>query len=1174
MRNYIKKQLLSIVDILVKANDVVRKFQKYDSSEMDVIVQCQESAIQIGNNIEEIEGEGTYVVKLLEEYCELIYQVSVALSNQQKTNKILRRTTNILTKISDCINYDLHDTEKEIVFFTYKAAMWDSLESVWRAVKEDGNSDCYVIPIPYYDKNADGTLGQMHYEDGEYPEYVHLTSWQQYNVAQRHPDVVFINNPYDAHNFVTSVHPDYYAKELIKYTEMLIYIPYFVCLDDVPRHFCVNAGTIHADKVIVQSEEVRRTYIEEFHKLEIENNCVGKFGKAEEKFLALGSPKFDKVINTKKEDIVVQDDWNKLIYNQDGTQKKVILYNTSIASLLSAKVEYLNKLKCVLKIFEERKDVVLLWRPHPLSEATCLSMRPELLEEYQEIIRQYMQSNYGIYDASSDVNRAMAISDGYYGDMSSLVACYGVIGKPFLIQNVQSLSGEENKSLNFEDCLIENNSMWFAATNYNGLFKYNITSDKTEFMGKFPNEDSSGERLYGSLVKYKDYIVFSPMRAKEIAVYNIVTLEFEKYQLNKTEQKYNEDGKFNPIVVYENYVFICVEECAAIVKLDLDTKEITYYDEWYYNERKNIDFDKDDNPLFGKDICIIENSFYLASCKHNAVFKFDMKMCEGKYIRVGNDEWSYEGICYDGENIWLSPHTNGPIVRWNPGSDNYQKFEDYPMDFQHGQYDFFSCIYAKPYVWLISGQANLSIKVHTDTGSMEMCNWEIVGTNTKKYKHWHFNYFFAKPIENQKLLVLNAYNKLIKCNFEGQIEEERFIIIPEKIAVELGRKKQNYWINKTKTFEIEQNVEWIYSNLEDFIDLLFDKELLKIIEEKQKESYKRITKNLGNAGQQIFNITKQRGASMQNQIVHETIPIEEVVEIIKAYILPSEPVATDKIIRTKEEFFDLYDQMKRAGYEMFEKMIGNLCYRNKDHRMKYKGLCNVCGKPVDFELDYMFADLIATDKAKEPVWRERMVCMGCCLNNRMRYIIGKIKDEYQPGMKIYINENITYAYKALKKYIPDLVGSEYLAEDLISGQVVDGILHEDAMHLSFSDETFDVMVSQDVFEHVADYELAFKEMHRILKKDGKAIFTIPFNTIENEVEKRARIVDGKVEYLMEPLYHGNPLSDKGSLVFNIFSWDLFDKLKECGFSDAYACTYYNVEKGNLGLLPFYIVAEK
>ena len=50
--------------------------------------------------------------------------------------------------------------------------MWDSLESVWRAADEDPECDAYVVPIPYFERNAQGELAAGHYEGNQFPEYV------------------------------------------------------------------------------------------------------------------------------------------------------------------------------------------------------------------------------------------------------------------------------------------------------------------------------------------------------------------------------------------------------------------------------------------------------------------------------------------------------------------------------------------------------------------------------------------------------------------------------------------------------------------------------------------------------------------------------------------------------------------------------------------------------------------------------------------------------------------------------------------------------------------------------------------------------------------------------------------------------------------------------------------
>ena len=329
----------------------------------------------------------------------------------------------------------------DVVFLPYKAAMWDSLESVWLAAAEDPQCDAYVIPIPYYDKNPDGTLGQMHYEGKQYPDYVPVVNWRSYDIENRRPDIIYVHNPYDEYNPATSVHPDFYSIRLKNFTDMLVYIPYYVSVDDdVDKDFCVLPGTLYADKVIVQSEAVRQVYIREFKEAEKAFDCVGQFGNADEKFLALGSPKFDKALAVRSEDCQIPDEWRRLIERPDGTRKKVILYNTTFGSILEGDEKYLHKIRCVFGCFRGRDDAVLLWRPHPLSAAAYRSMRPQFLEEYENIVSEYKQQVLGIYDDTPDVHRAIAVSDAYYGDQSSLVVLYQQTGKPIMIQNKNIIS--------------------------------------------------------------------------------------------------------------------------------------------------------------------------------------------------------------------------------------------------------------------------------------------------------------------------------------------------------------------------------------------------------------------------------------------------------------------------------------------------------------------------------------------------------------------------------------------------------------------------------------------------------------------------------------------------------------------------------------------------------------
>ena len=467
MRKWQKLQIEELVKTISEAHEEIGQnlADNRFTEAMDILVACQEVAIDMGTVIEKAEAareskiakeaEAEFVtVTYLKEYCELVYHLYEALSANtgqvqwqvpwNKYEEMLKTWEQIKISVQKDIKI-----QKEIVFLPYKASMWDSLESVWKVAVKDPNCDVYVIPIPYYDRNADRSLREIHYEGEQYPDYVRVTKYEEYDFGLHRPDTIYIHNPYDDCNSVTSVHPFFFASNLKKFTDELIYIPYFVLKEiepdnqeqiDTMKHFCFLPGVIHADKVILQSEAMRQIYIKEYQKEALERGLKGKHvdKKAlEEKFLGSGSPKFDRLVKTKREELEIPKEWLQIIQKPDGTWKKIMFYNTSVVAFLEHRENMLDKIRDTFTLFQENKEeIALLWRPHPLMEATIASRCPQLLAEYQEIVNQYKTENWGIYDDSADLDRAVILCDAYYGDASSVVQLCQRVGKPVLVQDV------------------------------------------------------------------------------------------------------------------------------------------------------------------------------------------------------------------------------------------------------------------------------------------------------------------------------------------------------------------------------------------------------------------------------------------------------------------------------------------------------------------------------------------------------------------------------------------------------------------------------------------------------------------------------------------------------------------------------------------------------------------
>lgn len=426
-----KKPILSIIDSLEKVNiSIARNLDANIAVQMETLIDCQDSAIAVGNEIEKQYKAREEIVHLLEAYCENLYQMSVWQSDLLKCKKFTKKIQKQLPEIRNHIKYDLPDDRKQVVFLPYKASMWDSLESVWRAADADPACDTFVVVLPYFSKNADGSLREVCYEGADFPADVPITDWRQYSLEQEHPDIIFFHNPYDDYNLVTTIHPDFYASKIRYFTDQLVYIPYFVYRNDrVEGQGCVMPGIIYADTVVLQSESVREQYIRYFAAVMPELVQAKGIKSIEQKFQALGSPKLDIPDADGRE---LPEEWNGFL----AEGRKVIFFNTHLRGVMEGESEqFFKKLEWVFDFFQRQKEMTLLWRPHPLMLDTAKAMNPEAVEPYLRLVDRYRKEKIGIYDDSKDLHRAIQISDAYYGDQSSVVELFRHQGKPIMIMD-------------------------------------------------------------------------------------------------------------------------------------------------------------------------------------------------------------------------------------------------------------------------------------------------------------------------------------------------------------------------------------------------------------------------------------------------------------------------------------------------------------------------------------------------------------------------------------------------------------------------------------------------------------------------------------------------------------------------------------------------------------------
>lgn len=222
------------------------------------------------------------------------------------------------------------------------------------------------------------------------------------------------------------------------------------------------------------------------------------------------------------------------------------------------------------------------------------------------------------------------------------------------------------------------------------------------------------------------------------------------------------------------------------------------------------------------------------------------------------------------------------------------------------------------------------------------------------------------------------------------------------------------------------------------------------------------------------------------------------------------------------------------------------------------GECGLCDSSKGFR--YTPGDL-----------REGLTCIECRCNARQRAAGMVLLDELAtPTVSVYITEQASPLFVALRRRLPRLRGSEFTSDLgqrlrlslwLARNGVPDWIHRQDVTALSFPDAALDALISLDVLEHVPHFEKAIREFARVLRPGAPLVLTVPFydDRFENETIAHVR-EDGSIEHAGEPEFHGDPLSG-GVLCFHHFAWELLATMRAAGFSDAAACRAQDPARG-------------
>ena len=628
---------------------------------------AQQGAIRIGESLEQedaVRFEGA--VHGLEHYCELLYRLAsgdeISETDIAEAEEIIDRTGKVISSIH---------CRLKVVFFPYKAEMWDSLESFYLAAREDPECDAYLVPIPYYEFDKNGGKPKVNYDIDRFPASENPIPFNQFDHTDGSIDIAYIHNPYDDHNLVTSVHPAYYSKELKKYVDKLVYTPYFVTAGFVSDDQLSLPVYDNVDYVVLQSEYSKRS-------------CKGV--NYYDKILPFGSSKIDMIIKKCTEGVEVPEEWKAVIGG-----KRTLMLNTSINDLLNSNEATLSKLEYFFDLISKDDRLAVIWRPHPLLESTFKSMRPEMLERYEKIKKRFIDDKIGVFDTTPDISDTVAIADGYIGSgASSVINLFGAAGKPaFLFNNTlrDPVTKDDRRVIQgtIEYC---RGRLYIHPNSINAIFSLPIDELQSplKYEGSIPDAPNWTNALPGP-IEVGGKLYFSPFFAEDAVRYDPVMKTVET--LGAVGRQY--DVRFNSMGTQwprRKTIFFLPGNTKYLIMEYLPDK-----DEWLYHQECIAELHKGlEKPSFVGMLTggtSWDQKIYYSTAVCNRILMLEQGNGKYEIIHLGRPELSYElPLTIKGaskEGLWLGMMGSSDIrlAPWDSlGDESSWRVYHMPEDFE------------------------------------------------------------------------------------------------------------------------------------------------------------------------------------------------------------------------------------------------------------------------------------------------------------------------------------------------------------------------------------------------------------------------------------------------------------------------------------------------------------
>lgn len=301
----------------------------------------------------------------------------------------------------------IHGRVIKVLFVVEYAEAWGSYESVYRSFKDDESCDVSVVAIA-----ESASYGDVRNKPRDFLAAAGIPFYasDRFDLSVHRPDVVFFHRPYEG------LRPaDWQVHNVVRYTSRIVYICYGFEIGGGRASTQFNQPIqLNAWRVFVYSPLVKQLFA---------RDCARGDGHV----VAVGHPMVDAVLSFS--DKQLEPALKDLVAG-----RRTVLWCPHYSASKEGKdmSTFCRWYDHILSEFEQRPDMFLICRPHPLLFSRIAKEGVLPADEIARFRQRIESADNMLLDESSDFRQSFAISDGMMADGGTFIMLYPSTAKPVL----------------------------------------------------------------------------------------------------------------------------------------------------------------------------------------------------------------------------------------------------------------------------------------------------------------------------------------------------------------------------------------------------------------------------------------------------------------------------------------------------------------------------------------------------------------------------------------------------------------------------------------------------------------------------------------------------------------------------------------------------------------------